>query len=764
MARVYAAYDPRFERIVAVKVLPREFLHEPEFIARFTREAKTIAALEHPAIVPVYDYGEDGGQPYLVMRHMRGGSLEDRLKKGPLSIEESATILQRLGSALDRAHSRGIIHRDLKPSNILFDQYNNAYLADFGIVHLATSDSVITASGSLVGTPTYMSPEQVYGDKELDGRSDIYALGIILFQMLTGKTPYSAETPAKMMMKHVLEPVPDILEVRPDLPIECDQVIHKALAKEREERFPTATDMSEALAAVTKRVQRPDIKAITHAQKTMVTTPPHPPPATGGNQVPIASAGPKSATTGPRVPLWILGIVAAIVLICLALSAAAVWLINTDQLAFLLTPSPESPAVAEASPQPTTTPSPTTEAVTNIDTTATAVAGFKLTSVVVTATTAVEREVTATAAAATLVAERNANEATRVSAIAARETAAASPDRGVTDSVQPLLFGPENGELRHDADALIESVNTHLEVRDFVAQVTFDNPYAAAENGWDIGLIFRQADADEELRLVIRSSGIWNLNNRHGNEDNFIEEGNIKSYLDLTASGSNELLLVAQDGRGFLFLNGSFVTLLDLSARTNAGDIAIGTGFYGSDEHEGAVTRYERFTVWPLKPAFGPLSDQLDHVGDGLVALLSSGSNLVNFIADAVFHNPYPLSGGSWDAGFSFRDSDTADQFWLIVESGGAWSLIDRRGENDVFVDEGFVENLDTSPDGVNRLTLLALNDIGYFFLNDAIISRLNLSDRPTPGDVTIVTAFFVGDEIAGETTEYENFTVWPLP
>jgi serine/threonine protein kinase len=138
MATVFAAYDPRFQRTVALKVLPREFMHEPEFRKRFIREARTIAGLEHPAIVPVYDFGEENGQPYLVMRLMPGGSLADRLQNGPLPIEEAARILERLGSALDRAHSMGIIHRDMKPSNVLFDQYGDAYLADFGIVRVST--------------------------------------------------------------------------------------------------------------------------------------------------------------------------------------------------------------------------------------------------------------------------------------------------------------------------------------------------------------------------------------------------------------------------------------------------------------------------------------------------------------------------------------------------------------------------------------------------------------------------------------------------
>ena len=136
MATVYRAHDPRFERDVALKVLPREFLHDSTFRARFEREAKTIAALEHAAIVAVHDFGEDDGQPYLVMRHMAGGSLVEQLQQGPLSLAKASAIMMRIGAALDEAHKHGIIHRDLKPGNILFDQYGAAYLADFGIVKL----------------------------------------------------------------------------------------------------------------------------------------------------------------------------------------------------------------------------------------------------------------------------------------------------------------------------------------------------------------------------------------------------------------------------------------------------------------------------------------------------------------------------------------------------------------------------------------------------------------------------------------------------
>lgn len=275
MATVLLAHDPRFERDVAIKLLPREFLHEPTFRARFEREAKLIAALEHPAIVPVYDYGEADGQPFLVMRQMAGGSLTDRIYKGPLPVHEAATILQRIGTALDYAHSKGIIHRDLKPSNILFDQFGYSYLSDFGIARLAEASTTLTGI-AMVGTPAYMSPEQARADAQLDGRSDLYALGVILFEMLTGQTPFKADTPMGMALKHVLEPVPRILDVKADLPPAYEEVIARSLAKNRDERFATASAMA---AAVNSLVGQPAAPSRPAARRQPVPEPiaPRPP-------------------------------------------------------------------------------------------------------------------------------------------------------------------------------------------------------------------------------------------------------------------------------------------------------------------------------------------------------------------------------------------------------------------------------------------------------------------------------------------------------
>ncbi|GAB4499418.1 MAG: hypothetical protein OHK0052_14400 [Anaerolineales bacterium] len=251
MATVYSAYDPLFEREVAIKFLPREFLHNPQFRARFEREAKAVAALEHSAIVPVYDFGEQDGQPYIVMRLM-AGALTSLLEQGPLSLEKTVEILNTIAPALDAAHKRGIIHRDLKPGNILLDQYGKPFVADFGIARLNADASANLTGSGIIGTPAYMSPEQVQGEEDIDGRSDVYALGIIVYQMLTGQMPYQATTPGKVMMAHLLEPVPDILTLRQDLPPAVGAVLQRALAKKREERFTTPSDFADTLQAVAR--------------------------------------------------------------------------------------------------------------------------------------------------------------------------------------------------------------------------------------------------------------------------------------------------------------------------------------------------------------------------------------------------------------------------------------------------------------------------------------------------------------------------------
>lgn len=307
MATVYKAHDPLFEREVAVKVLPREMLHDPQFRVRFEREAKTVASLEHPAIVPVYDVGEEDGQPYFVMRYMTGGSLSDRIDSGSLSVAETTKIIARLASALDEANSKGIVHRDLKPGNIMFDHTGEPYISDFGIAKIAQGQGIATITGGgIIGTPAYMSPEQAQGGK-LDGRSDIYALGVIVFEMLTGRQPYEADTPMAVVVKHITDPIPHILDINPNLPPDLEPVIESAMAKNPEERYPTAREFAEALKAVA-RGESPSIALrapLTHisspasAQKTRVSAR----EAQADTRVALSAE-----VSGAKIPAWAWGI------------------------------------------------------------------------------------------------------------------------------------------------------------------------------------------------------------------------------------------------------------------------------------------------------------------------------------------------------------------------------------------------------------------------------------------------------------------------
>jgi serine/threonine-protein kinase len=246
MATVYRAFDPISNREVAIKVLPRELLNNLVTRARFKRELKLVASLEHPAIVPVYDVGGDEDhQPFFVMRYMSGGSLGDLIKKGKFSLRDAALIIERLASALDHAHSKGVIHRDIKPDNVLFDSSNNPYLSDFGVAKV--TESLISTTGQdVIGTPAYISPEQALGEN-VDHRADVYGLGAMLYEMLTGERPFGKDTVIGLALQHVNDPVPNILKVRPDLPGEVDVIIKTAMAKNRENRYATALELAREL-------------------------------------------------------------------------------------------------------------------------------------------------------------------------------------------------------------------------------------------------------------------------------------------------------------------------------------------------------------------------------------------------------------------------------------------------------------------------------------------------------------------------------------
>jgi serine/threonine-protein kinase len=250
MAIVYKAYDPALDRNVAIKVLPQYFAHDPDFSTRFEREARAVARLDHPNILPIYGFGQEHGLSYIVMRYVETGTLKDLLS-APVDLTTTAHILSQVGYALDYAHQRGIIHRDVKPGNVLLAEGNWALLSDFGLARMVEGSVQITKSGVGVGTPAYMSPEQGQGLK-VDARSDIYSLGVVLYEMTTSRVPYEAETPMAVVLQHITAPLPLPRHVNPSVPEAVERVILKAMAKDPESRYQTAAEMTRAMVNATE--------------------------------------------------------------------------------------------------------------------------------------------------------------------------------------------------------------------------------------------------------------------------------------------------------------------------------------------------------------------------------------------------------------------------------------------------------------------------------------------------------------------------------
>jgi serine/threonine protein kinase len=261
MGVVYRARDEQLKRRVAIKVLPPELAFQGDIRERFKREAQTAGQLLHPHIVPIYSVGEAGGLVYFVMGYVDGESVSGRVKrKGPLPADEARRIMKEVADALGAAHAVSVIHRDIKPDNILLEgTRGRVMVTDFGIAKAisSTSGATLTGAGVAIGTPSFMSPEQAAGEKEIDVRSDLYSLGIVAYQMLTGELPFSAPTVAGILMKQITEPAPDVRLKRPDVPEDLALAVARCLEKDPENRWPTADALRRALESRTVGNYRP---------------------------------------------------------------------------------------------------------------------------------------------------------------------------------------------------------------------------------------------------------------------------------------------------------------------------------------------------------------------------------------------------------------------------------------------------------------------------------------------------------------------------
>ena len=239
MSSVYRAFDPTLERWVAIKLMHRDISNDPDQLERFRREARAVASLNHPHIVTVIDAGEDDGAPYIVFEYVEGETLKERIRRlGRLPVSEAVAYAIEIGRALEGAHANLLVHRDVKPQNVLIDPDGRAKVTDFGIARSLEAQG-LTATGRVLGTTDYVSPEQALGH-EVTGQSDIYSLGIVLYEMLTGETPFKADTQVAVAMKHVREPLPDVQRRRPEISASLARVVERATTKETQNRYQTS--------------------------------------------------------------------------------------------------------------------------------------------------------------------------------------------------------------------------------------------------------------------------------------------------------------------------------------------------------------------------------------------------------------------------------------------------------------------------------------------------------------------------------------------
>ena len=279
MSAVYRAMDPNLKRVVAIKIIHPHLSSDPDFVQRFEEEASGVAQLRHPRIIQVYDFNQDDGVYYMVLEFVPGENLQDHLKRltddeRKLPISKAIEYMIDVCEAVDYAHRRGMIHRDIKPANIMLSLLGEAILMDFGIAKIVGSQRH-TATGAVVGTAMYMSPEQIKGERP-DQRTDIYSLGVTLFEMASGRPPFKADSAMTLMMMHINDPVPDPKKLNPDVPDDLAAVIHKALAKNPDERYQSAAEMASALRRVLGRINASTAAELPAANATMIEASPNP--------------------------------------------------------------------------------------------------------------------------------------------------------------------------------------------------------------------------------------------------------------------------------------------------------------------------------------------------------------------------------------------------------------------------------------------------------------------------------------------------------
>ncbi len=702
MGVVYKARQVSLNRIVAMKVLPPQFTYDESYVARFKREARSAAQLEHPAIISIYEIGERDSLHYIIMRYIEGETLRDIMQReGQMPLQRVINLIAPVVAALDYAHSQGVIHRDIKPSNIMVSRTGSIFLTDFGLARTVGGNGGLTATGMIMGTPDYMSPEQARGVGNIGAPTDIYALGIVIYQMLTNVLPFEAESTLGMLYARLIEPPKPPRTFRPDLSPAVEAVLLKALDREPARRYQRAGEMLEALVAsmqaadnqATFVVSRPSAPHTAPQQPgvppTIVTPPrsippaspapyPHPPgtPVTGdtvvthrdGSDIPHPSsaemftppATPALPSATPALPSakrqgsglkWI-GIGCGVFVLLMACGIGSLF--------FFAGFVPDEPPVL-------VTP----------DTTPAAIFPF----------------------------------GTETPVDAEPFTSPPLVGDSSADGQPQFVYTTLNIPLVHDDDDFIESYKAGLSLTNFIVEAEFTNPYSPTEGNWDYGFLFRDTGSDEAYRLMVTSDQRWILILRSAGEFKQIDSGALTN-VRTDGNATNWLRLEVNQGSATLSVNDVSVTSsLDLSDKIEAGDVGVATGFLQNSEIPDAVTQVSNFLIWSL---------------DGYVRADNWTGNLIateNFAA---------ADGGNWNDTRDWADYRVVDGTYHIeVTQPETIAITFMSEEVSNFVIEADVTIIST--DDISGGLLFNNSEAGYYVLlidaSGAYALRKNIND-----------------------------------
>ncbi|MFN8418861.1 MAG: protein kinase [Anaerolineae bacterium] len=744
MAKVYRSRQVSMDRGVAIKVIKQDLMETEGFAERFRREAKIIASLSHPHILKVFDFGTEGNLAYIVMELLNGGSLNKLVAvRGPLHSDVVGRVLSQICQALDYAHAQGIVHRDLKPENVLLDSTENAFLTDFGIAKLLEDSAQgLTATGIAMGTPSYMSPEQWQG-AVLDARSDLYSLGIMLFEMLTGQVPFNKPTPAAVMYQHLTETPPSLALLRPDLPTGAEFVLLKAIAKLPDDRYQSASQMArafrKAMSGGSRRSTSLNAAAPLPDEDTIreglapVPAPPVQPSARSVTPTALnderTSAGiepgwqtapaPIKPTGAGRSPIPLIAVVVvllAVVIGGLALlanrpNAAEPTVASTGNTSIAILPS-ETPLIASPTIADTATPA---ESATATDT------GTP---------TLTARE----AALATIGVEQTQT--------AESFTDTPTPDFLQTVIAEQTLIAIEFAEFGQTETANAIASFTATATNTFTPSATWTLTPTATDT-----LTFTPTNTPAPTDTPIPTATFT------------------PTPVPPTAVPTTRVPPTPDSATGALATLAAMQTAIVIAPTATPTPIgkvdmtatARMDKAWTSDRNKSAYQQLLDAENDAVR-TYGPYADDLVDNEAGYLATYARQISVRNCIIRVRFYNIPSLKG---TYGIIFRDqSNGSDQYRVFIDYTRRWAWAYGSKSLNFFASNA----IDNSVGGFNDLEVLVNGGIALFFINGTLTNRLDVSELTTAGGVSVFSGTYAGQPPSGETTRFENFTITELP